>query len=272
MDFCKYHGAGNDFVVVDNLQGRIREGEKPGLARRLCHRRFGVGADGLILVEPSGEADVRMRIFNPDGSEAEMCGNGIRCLAKHVHDSGLVPKEEIAVETMAGVKEVALTVEDGRVTYVRVDMGRPRVSMVARTIGVEDGEVEVTALDTGVPHVVVFTDDLDGVDVRGLGAELRYRTDLFPRGTNVNFVQGAGDNTFRIRTYERGVEAETLACGTGITASGVAAVILGKADPARPVEFRARGGTVFIEVEMEGGEVKRAYMRGPVEFVFRGQI
>ncbi len=272
MDFYKYHGAGNDFIIIENIRGRVPEDHKPTLARRLCHRRFGIGGDGLIFVEPSGDADVRMRIFNPDGSEAEMCGNGIRCLAKHVHDFGIVPKEEIAVETMAGVKEVVLTVDEGKATYVRVDMGRPRISMTSEVIEAGGREVEITALDTGVPHVVVFTEDLEGTDVRGTGSAIRYMTHLFPRGTNVNFVQETGDNTFSIRTYERGVEAETLACGTGITASGVAAVMLKKADPAKPLEFHARGGTVFIEVEMEGGGIARAYMNGPAEFVFKGEM
>jgi diaminopimelate epimerase len=272
MIIYKYHGAGNDFIVVENLQGKVPEGDKKDLAKRLCHRRFGIGGDGLIFVEPSEDADVRMRIFNPDGSEAEMCGNGIRCLAKHLHDFGIVKKEVVSVETMAGTKEVILTEDEGKATYVRVDMGRPEISMVSEVMEVGGREVEITALDTGVPHVVVFTDDLEGVDVQGIGSTIRYRTDLFPRGTNVNFVQQTGDNTFGIRTYERGVEAETLACGTGITASGAAAVILKKADPARPMEFRARGGTVFIEVEMEGEEIKTAYMNGPAELVFKGDV
>ncbi|MFQ6136000.1 MAG: diaminopimelate epimerase [Candidatus Hydrothermarchaeales archaeon] len=282
MKFHKYQGAGNDFVLIENLDARIPEGKKGDIATRLCDRRFGIGGDGLLLVEGSNEADVRMRVFNPDGSEPEMCGNGIRCISKHVYDNGIVGKEEISIETLAGIKKVKNTIRDGRVTYVKVEMGRPefeRSKIPAKGSGLllnqkmeVDGEdVEISAINTGVPHVVVFVDDIEEVEVRRIGRAIRY-SGLFPEGTNVNFVQEVGNNIFKVRTYERGVEDETLACGTGIAACGAISVALDRADPEKPTEFRARGGTIYIEVEGRGEKIERVYMNGPVEFVFEGEI
>lgn len=277
MKFFKYHGAGNDFILIDNLRDEIPEKNKPSLAEKLCHRRFGIGGDGLVLVEGSSVADVKMRIFNPDGSEPEMCGNAIRCLAKYVYDKGVVRKEEIAVETLAGVKEVEATLEDGEVAYVKVDIGAPifereeipavgRGRLLREKVKTEEGEVEISAVNTGVPHAVVFVEDVEEADVIGMGRAIRY-SEIFPEGANVNFVQRLGENVFKVRTYERGVEDETLACGTGIVACGAVAVELGEAEAGRPMEIRARGGKIYIEVE-EG----RMSLKGPVEFVFEGDV
>lgn len=266
MKFYKYHGAGNDFILIENLKGKIPEKKKSELARKLCNRRFGIGGDGLLLVENSKVADARMRIFNPDGSEAEMCGNGIRCFAKYLHDGGIARKKKISIETLAGIKKVSLTTEDKKVTYVRVDMGGPVLKNLSQKIRINDGEFEVSILEVGVPHVVVFVNDVENTDVRSVGRAIRYNK-LFPNGTNVNFVQEVGGNVLKIRTYERGVEDETLACGTGISACGFAALLLGRAKAGKAIEIRARGGTLFIEVEG-----KKLYMNGPAEFVFEGEI
>ncbi len=275
--FYKYHGAGNDFVLIDNVLDIIEEKDKERLSRRLCKRHFGIGADGLILVEKSRMADVKMRIFNPDGSEAEMCGNGIRCLAKHVYDRGIVRKTRMIIETISGMRKVKNTIRGGSVTYVMVDMGRPVFEgkdipsivsghIMNHLIKVGDREVEISAVNTGVPHAVIFVDDVGDTDVMKIGRSIRYN-ELFPRGTNVNFVERVDRNVFKIRTYERGVEDETLACGTGICAAGAVLSAFKKGRPEKSLEFRAKGGVVFVELKDE-----RIYMNGPAEFVFEGEI
>ncbi len=280
MHFYKYHGAGNDFILVDNRKGTIPEEKLSQAALKLCHRNFGIGGDGLVLIEDSDKAEVKFRIFNPDGTEAEMCGNGIRCFAKHVYDTGIVSKPEIEVETLAGVLKIEV-VESGEVSYIKVDMGTPKLErrdipaagegrILREKLKLDNFDVEISAANTGVPHVVTFTSNLDSVDVCSLGRKIRY-SELFPKGTNVNFLEKIGENKFKIRTYERGVEAETLACGTGITASAVVAYLLGEAQGNR-IEVDARGGKVFVELEVEGREVKKAYMIGPAELVFEGDI
>jgi|Deesub1362B_J571_1020462.scaffolds.fasta_scaffold02165_1 diaminopimelate epimerase len=281
MKFYKYHGAGNDFVLVENLRGEIEEKTKPELARKLCHRHFGVGGDGLLLVERSDKADARFRYFNSDGSEAEMCGNGMRCFAKHLYDFGIVKREKMRIETLAGVLNVEVYPSDGIAKEVRVEMGLPRFlrkeipalgegRFIKQKLRVAGEELEVSAVNTGVPHAVVFVHDLANVDVLRLGRALRFH-EAFPQGTNVNFVEKLGENLFAVRTYERGVEGETLACGTGITACGAIAVLLGEASPEKPIEIRARGGTLYVEVEVEDGEVVNLRMRGPAKRVFRGE-
>ncbi len=280
MNFFKYHGAGNDFVLIDNREGKISEERKPDLGRQLCNRRFGIGGDGLMLVETSSKADSKMRIFNPDGSEPEMCGNGIRCVAKYVYDN-IIKKDEIAIETLAGVKNVRLYKEK-ETTYVRVNMGRPLFErkdipatgegrLLREKIEVDGREFEIYAVNTGVPHVIIFVEDIKRTDVINIGRAVRNHS-LFPEGTNVNFLEIVYANLFKIRTYERGVEDETLACGTGITAAGVIGVIVEEADPKEPIEIVAKGGTVYIEAEMKDTEIETAFMRGPVEFVFEGEI
>ncbi len=280
MKFFKYHGAGNDFVLIDNRGGEIPEERKPDLASQLCNRRFGIGGDGLILVESSSKADVKMRIFNPDGSEPQMCGNGIRCITKHIYDSG-TKKDEISIETLAGIKDVRVS-REGETTYVRVNMGKPLFErkdipatgegrLLEERLEVNGEEVEIYAVNTGVPHVVIFVEDIKKADVINIGRAVRNNA-LFPQGTNVNFLEIAGDNLFKIRTYERGVEGETLACGTGITASGVIGTVAGEVDLKEPIKIVARGGTVYIEVEMKDTEIETAFMNGPAELVFAGEI
>lgn len=280
MRFYKYHGAGNDFILIDNRKEEIPENKKSDLAIGLCDRKFGIGGDGLLFVETSDEADAKMRIFNPDGSEPEMCGNGIRCVAKHVHDTG-TKKDEIAIETLAGVKNVSLYKVNG-VTYVKVNMGGPlfdRKDIPAAGEGrilkekIEAGgkEVEIYAVNTGVPHVVIFVDDIRRADVINVGRALR-NNPLFPEGTNVNFVEIVCANLFKIRTYERGVEDETLACGTGITAAGVICIRIGEADSEDSIEIIANGGTLYVEVDVKGTEIETAYLKGPAELVFEGEI
>ena len=280
MRFYKYHGAGNDFVLIDNRGDEVPEDKKPELAKRVCDRGGKIGADGLLLVETSEVADAKMRIFNPDGSEPKMCGNGIRCIAKYLHDK-ISEKDEIKIETLAGIKTVRISKEN-EIIYVRVNMGKPllqRKDIPATGEGrlfkekIEAGgkELEIYAVNTGVPHVVIFVDDIRKADVENVGRAVRNHP-LFPEGTNVNFVEIVCANLSKIRTYERGVEGETLACGTGITAAGVICVMIGEAESEDSAEIIAKGGTVYVDVDLKGTEIETAYMKGPAELVFEGEI
>lgn len=278
------HGAGNDFIVVDEWDKEVvPEKHKSLFVSKISDRHFGVGCDGVIFVKKSGREDARLHFFNPDGSLAEMCGNGIRCLAEYLYESERVRKPEMRVETRVGTKTIRLLVEGNRVVKARVDMGRPQIKRKeAQVSGKPDGlfvneEVEIngsrlrlTAVGMGNPHVIIFTDDIEGVDVFGLGSKIRNYRKLFPNGINVNFVKHIGRNEFKIRTYERGVEGETLACGTGICASAVAAVLNKKASPNRPLIFHAKGGDLTIEFDLAGDKISSVYLTGPVVKVFDG--
>ncbi len=269
MRFYKYHGAGNDFILIDNREERIKQEYKPDLAQKLCNRHFGVGGDGMILVEPSLKADARMRIFNPDGTEAEMCGNGIRCFGRYLFESG-TRKQRMAVETLAGVKQLSLVIENGIVKSITIEMGPPLDVSLNKNLRVNDHVFEYSFVDTGVPHVVIFVDDVETVNLEVIAPGIRFNP-VFPKGTNVNFVEPIKKRSFKIRTYERGVEKETLACGTGISAAGVAAVFQGRAEEDEELEFMARGGNVHVMVERKGGSV-RVFMKGTAEFVFEGEF
>jgi len=274
ISFWKMHGLGNDYIVIDNRSGELREEELPSLAVRLCKRRFGVGADGLLLVYPSYKADVKMRIFNMDGSEAEMCGNGIRCLAKYCYENGLVRKTFLSVETLDGIKSLYLKVENDTVKSVRVNMGSPSFeaeripikwngAFINKPIIIGEETVKATALSVGNPHCVVFVDDVEGYPVVNIGQKLE-KHKLFPKRTNVEFVQVVSRDKLKVRVWERGV-GETLACGTGACASFAAAKILGRVDEAVTVELL--GGK--LSVEYCGGVI---FMEGPAEKVFEGFI
>lgn len=271
--FWKMHGLGNDYIVIDNRGNVIKEEEASALAKRLCQRRFSVGGDGMLLLSNSERADVGMRIFNADGSEAEMCGNGIRCLAKYCYDNRIVVKREFTVETMAGLKNVQLTVEGGEAKSVRINMGRPvferrQIPMrgegkcVDAPLRVNDREFRVTCLSVGNPHCVIFVDDVGNFPVQDLGPRIEHH-ELFPNRVNVEFVQVLNSREIRVRVWERGV-GETLACGTGACASVVACSILSKC-----------GGEVVVH--LLGGDLTVEYaedvmMAGPAEKVFEGAL
>ncbi len=273
MNFWKMHGLGNDYVVIDNRDGEITEKETPALAKKLCERRFSVGADGLLLVSNSAKADVRMRIFNADGSEAEMCGNGIRCFAKYCHENGIVKKDEFAVETLAGVKQVWLTVKDGEVKLVKVDMGAPdwnRKSLpmtgegtcINENLQVDDETYKVTCLSMGNPHCVIFVDNVDEFPVEYIGPMIENH-EAFPKRTNVGFVQVLSKNELKLRVWERGC-GETLACGTGTCAAVAAANKLGKVKD--KVTVHVLGGDLQVEVG------KTLFLSGAAEKVFEGRL
>jgi len=274
MKFVKMHGAGNDYVYVNAFEETVAD--PPALAREVSDRHFGIGSDGLILILPSSTADVRMRMFNADGSEAEMCGNGVRCVAKFAYDHGLVKNREIAVETGAGVLALQAFCNDrDRVEKVRVAMGRPRLTRgeipMTGPVGEQAVDVELTALDRtfratcvsmGNPHCVVYVDDAAAFPVAAYGPALENHP-AFPNRTNVHFVEVVGPGEVRQRTWERGA-GETLACGTGAAAVTVTGVLTGRTG--RELCCRLDGG----DLEMEWTAAGEVFMTGPAVEVFSG--
>ncbi|MGI1659120.1 MAG: diaminopimelate epimerase [Desulfitobacterium sp.] len=276
MEFVKMHGLGNDFVFLDQFESAtdLIDRSYSELALKLCHRQFGVGGDGLIVVLPSEQADAKMRIINSDGSEPEMCGNGIRCFARYIYDRGYVKKNPLQVETLAGILTLQLALEGDRVTGVKVDMGEPILNpelipvkvqgepVVAETLQVEGQKFKFTAVSMGNPHCVIFVEDYESLDFKRWGPAIE-KHELFPRKTNVEFIIVNNRNELTMKVWERG-SGPTLACGTGACASAVAAVLNGKTE--RKVTVHLPGGDLLIE----WGSDNRVYMTGPATYVFKG--
>ncbi|WP_321394288.1 diaminopimelate epimerase [uncultured Desulfuromusa sp.] len=275
MKFTKMHGAGNDYVYVNGFEEQVEDPET--LARQVSHRQFGIGADGLILILPSEVADVRMRMFNLDGSEGEMCGNGIRCVAKYAYDHGLVEKLEICVETASGLRSLIMsTGPSGLVDRVQVNMGAPGLrrgdipmvgpaseQAVSISLPVDKYQYEVTCVSMGNPHAVIFVDDVEQFPVAEIG-RLIEKHSWFPERINVEFVQVLSATEVIQRTWERG-SGETLACGTGASAVTVAGVLTGRTE--RKILNHLRGGDLELEW-LEDGPVM---MTGPAVEVFSGK-
>lgn len=267
LEFTKMSGAGNDFILADDRAGRLA-GLTRAQVQRLCHRQFGIGADGLMLLVPcvSGKADFTWRFWNSDGSDAEMCGNGARCFARYIQRLTNWSRPSLTFETVAGVITAEFQGEQ-----VTINLTPPHGLKLREKVSTTAGDLEVSSLNTGVPHAVVFVPDADQAMVQKLGAELRYHAHFKPRGTNVNFAQVQGPNAIRVRTYERGVEGETLACGTGVSAAAmVSAKIHGFQSPVR---VQVQGGDLlqvaFHEVDGQFSDVR---LTGPATFVFEGRI
>lgn len=274
MDFVKMHGLGNDFVFIEDKTGQDKD--YTVLARAMCNRHTGIGADGLIVIVDSRVADVRMRIINSDGSEAEMCGNGIRCFAKYVYDSGIIEKKQFTVETPAGIMEPEITVgADNKAELITINMGRPSFNrseipmegtdgrVLNEDLGVDGENWKITSLLMGVPHTVTYVDDVDSVDIEKIGP-LFEKHETFPKHTNINFAQQMDDRTVKVRTWERGAGA-TLACGTGSCSVAVASFLNGRTG--REVDIQLPLGTLHIEYREEDGNV---YMTGPAAVSFTG--
>lgn len=274
FSFTKWQGCGNDFVLVDCMKEKIEAYAE--LTKKVCDRHYGIGADGMILILPSERADFRMRIFNTDGSEAEMCGNGIRCFARCVYEYGLTSKTEFTVETGAGILTPKLILEGDQVKLIRVDMGKPILEgdkipvrgyglqqVVNQPIEVAGKTYFMTCVSMGNPHCVVFVDDLKKLPIELLGPRFECH-ESFPRKTNTEFVEVRDANHMRMRVWERGA-AITLACGTGSCATLVAAVLNKKTN--RKAEIELDGGTLIVEWA-ENGHV---YMTGPAQQVYCGQ-
>lgn len=270
MKITKMHGLGNDFIVFFD-DGKVQL-DVTDMAQRLCNRHTGIGADGLVIVMPSEVADVRMRIINSDGSEAEMCGNGIRCFAKYAYDRKIITKDIFTVETLAGIMTPEIIAEDGVAKLVKVNMGKPTFTasaipmaveaekVIDYTIEVEGTSYVVSSVLLGVPHTEVFVDDVTTVPLTVLGPKIEKHS-LFPKGTNVNFVQVVNESTVKVRTWERGAGA-TLACGTGSCSSAVMAHEKGLTG--RSVDVELYLGTLHIDYDEDG----TVYMTGPATEVF----
>lgn len=276
MKFSKLQAAGNDFILVNGI-------EYPNLdlgviAKKVCDRHFGIGADGLMTCEKSEIADIKMNYYNSDGSRGEMCGNGIRCFSKFVYDIGVVRKEKFSVETDAGIKYITLTLENEGVKYIEVDMGQVdfRSKSVPCTIDKEfvfEEELEVegqilkfSSVLMGVPHTVVFVDDYSNYDVDKLGNSMEHNLKLFPKKTNVNFIKVLDDENIEIKTWERGA-SRTLGCGTGCCSSAAVAHKLGKIK-GNKVRLITEGGEVFVELDKE----YNILMKGSAETICKGEF
>ena len=274
MQFQKMHGLGNDFVFLNDID--LTKYDLHSLAIQFCDRNTGIGADGIVLILPSKKADIRMRIVNADGSEADMCGNAIRCFAKLVYESGMIIKESFKIETFAGTIIPELIIEDEKVKAVRVNMGEPKMkradipmsgkknsSAINLPLKIGRKTIHITSLLMGVPHTMVFVDNLDEVDIVTLGKQIE-KNAAFPKGTNVNFVEVINSSEIKVRTWERGA-GNTLACGTGSCASAVASAINEKTG--KQVTVHLALGDLFID--WTGNNV---YMTGPATNVFSGEI
>ncbi len=264
MRFTKMHGLGNDYVYVNCFQETVED--PSALAIQVSDRHFGVGSDGLILIRPSQRADFRMDMYNADGSSAQMCGNGIRCVAKYVHDRGLTDKTEFTIESGGAVKTLKLSLgPDGSTQFVTVGMGKPVVGFVDRPVEVAGKVWRLTEVSMGNPHAVAFVDQVESLDLEGIGPLFEHH-ELFPERTNTEFVRVIDRKTLQMRVWERG-SGETLACGTGACASLAAAVVNGLAE--REATLHLRGGDLHIRWDEASNEI---LMTGPATFVFDGEL
>lgn len=275
MKFTKMHGIGNDYVYVNCFEESVKNPAE--VSKFVSDRHFGIGSDGLILISPSAIADFRMNIYNADGSQAEMCGNGIRCVAKYVYDYGLTDKTEISVETLAGIKYLRLQVENGKVASVEVNMGAPILEPKEIPVTVEESPVvnvpvevkgkiyHMTCVSMGNPHAIIFMNNVKDLDIVAIGPYFENHT-VFPKRTNTEFVEVLDRNTVNMRVWERGSD-ETLACGTGACATTVACILNDKTE--NEVTVHLLGGDLKIRWDREANQV---YMTGPATVVFDGEI
>lgn len=276
MKFTKMQGCGNDYVYVDGSRERIPQEEKPQLVRRLSDRHFGIGGDGVIFINPSDEADFEMEMYNADGTRAEMCGNGIRCVGKFVYDKGLTEKTDITVVSAGSVKYLTLLVKEGKVEQVKVNMGAPELKAelvpvvseneraIDETIRVQGRDYKMTCVSMGNPHAVIFMDDVTHLDLEKIGPHFENH-ERFPKRINTEFVKVLDRQTVQMRVWERGT-GETLACGTGCCATVVACILNGLTD--NTVTVKLLGGEIEITWDREADLV---YMTGPAAAVFEGE-
>jgi len=263
LRFTKMEGLGNDYVYVNCFREKVYDPEI--LARLVSDRHRGVGGDGLILIGPSARADFNMDIYNADGSRAEMCGNGIRCLGKYVYDHGMTEKTEFTVETQAGIKRLRCILQDGRVAAVCVDMGRPDIGAAVEMAVLPDETVDFVRVSMGNPHAIVFMEGVKDLDIEKIGPKFEHHT-CFPNRTNTEFVEILDRKNVFMRVWERGT-GETLACGTGCCATAVACVLNGLTD--EEITVKLLGGELHIKWDRKENLV---YMTGPAKIVFEGEV
>ena len=265
IEFYKMSGSGNDFIIIDNRDLSLNVGDLPAFARRVCERKISVGADGLFLIEPSKTVDFKWQFFNSDGSVAEMCGNASRCVARYAYLKGIAPKK-MSFETLAGI--ISAEVNDD---VVKVRLTDPSPLRIAQTIMLNDREYILDCIDTGVPHAVAFVDSVETCAVVGTGRQIRRHECFQPRGTNANFATVIDRHKIRVRTYERGVEDETLACGTGDVATVLAAASRGLVES--PVDVIVQSGeTLRIYFTKKGDRFGEIYLEGKVKIVYQGLL
>ena len=276
MKFTKMQAYGNDYVYIDAIHQELKN--LPELARFVSDRHFAIGSDGMVLICPSDKGDFRMRMFNPDGSEGEMCGNALRSVGKYVYDHRLTDKKNVVIETLGGMQHLTLTVEDGFVSNIRADIGEPRLSsrvipvlcdteqFVEQPVRVGDRTFGITAVSWGNPHVAMFVDSVADLDVEGYGRQIECMTSLFPNKTNVTFAEFVRRDYIKMREWERNC-GETIGCGTGCATAVVAGVLTGRLD--RKVTVEQIGGPLLIEWDEETNHL---FMTGPSHTVFEAEI
>lgn len=275
MKFTKMQGIGNDYIYINCFEEKVQNPSE--LSVKLSERHFGIGSDGIILIEPSEKGDCRMDIYNADGSQAMMCGNGIRCVGKYVYERGIAKKDVLKVDTMSGVKTLFLDIRDGKVMSVKVDMGKPdfrtadipvdypKEQLIDEPVAFGSEEYRITCVSMGNPHCVLFVDSVNGVKIEKIGPKLECDR-IFPKRANIEFVQVISKDEINMRVWERG-SGETWACGTGACAAAVACAVNHKTG--RSVTVHLKGGDLQIEWDEKSGTVR---MSGPAEFVFDGTI
>jgi diaminopimelate epimerase len=274
MKFTKMHGCGNDYIYINGFQVQVDDPSK--LSIKMSNRHFGVGSDGIVLILPSEKADFRMRMFNADGSEAEMCGNAIRCVGKYVYDNKMTDKTSVSIETLAGIKILDMTVVDNKVTYAKVDMGEPilkaedipvisdKYPVIGEEIDVQGEKFQFTCVSMGNPHAITYVDDTDNFEVEEIG-KLVEIDKKFPKKVNVEFAQIIDNETIKMRVWERG-SGETLACGTGACATLVASVLNNLVN--RKAVVKLIGGDLLIEWDKESNHI---FMSGEAVTTFEGE-
>ncbi|MBO6111913.1 MAG: diaminopimelate epimerase [Lachnospiraceae bacterium] len=275
MHFTKMHGCGNDYVYVDGAKEKVKD--KSLLAKQISDRHFGIGSDGVIFINPSDEADFEMEMYNADGSQGEMCGNGIRCVGKYVYDHGMIKSDTVRISTKAGIKTLKLKIEGDKAVEVTVDMGIPVFEpenipvkldgdrIISRPVAIGGSEYKITCISMGNPHCIVFVDDVNGIDIEKTGP-LFENDPIFPRKVNTEFICVKDRTHIDMRVWERG-SGETLACGTGACAAAVACCLNGLTD--RRIAVKLLGGILDIEYDEKDDHV---YMTGPAVTVFEGDI
>lgn len=265
ITFMKMSGSGNDFILIDHREPLLDEDRMKEFVRKVCQRRISIGADGLILIERSKKADFKWRFFNSDGSEAEMCGNGGRCAARFAWLKGIAGSK-LTFETLAGVLSAQV---NGML--VKLELTKPYGLQLEKTIPIDGKEQILSSINTGVPHAILFLEDIEGADVIRIGRTIRFHPYFAPSGTNVNFVRLENNSNLSIRTYERGVENETLACGTGAVASALVSAFKGWVKS--PVSIKTRGGEVLtVYFEIEGEEVRKVFLEGDVHIIYEAEM
>lgn len=283
IEFTKMHGCGNDYVYIDGSRFHIDSFSKPQFVRNVSNRHFGIGSDGVIFINPSGIADFEMEMYNADGSRSEMCGNGIRCVAKYVYDKGLWDKDEVDIESFGKIKHIILFIKDDEVKTARVDMGEPiltpvqipvNTSMVdnpvepvlMHTIEASGKEYKISCVSMGNPHGIIYVDDVDNIDINRIGPTLEIHP-FFPKKANIEFVQNIDKTHVKMRVWERGT-GETMACGTGCSALTVAGVLNGFYERNTDVNIEVLGGVIKVNYAKDG----HVYMTGPAEISFEGVL